>query len=61
MARRKRKGRAVNGVLLLDKAAGITSNKALQEVKHLYNAAKAGHEALDFFIGNVAVARRGAQ
>lgn len=43
MARRKRKGRAVNGVLLLDKAAGITSNKALQEVKHLYNAAKAGH------------------
>jgi len=43
MARRKRKGRAVNGVLLLDKAAGITSNKALQEVKHLYRAAKAGH------------------
>jgi tRNA pseudouridine55 synthase len=43
MARRKRKGRAVNGVLLLDKAAGITSNKALQEVKHLFRAAKAGH------------------
>ncbi len=43
MARRKRKGRAVNGVLLLDKAAGITSNKALQEVKHLFCAAKAGH------------------
>ena len=43
MARRKRKGRAVNGVLLLDKPSGITSNKALQEVKHLYRAAKAGH------------------
>ena len=43
MARRKRKGRAVSGVLLLDKPAGITSNKALQEVKHLFGAAKAGH------------------
>ena len=43
MARRKRKGRNVNGVLLLDKQAGITSNKALQEVKQLYGAAKAGH------------------
>jgi tRNA pseudouridine55 synthase len=28
---------------LLDKPAGITSNKALQEVKNLYHAAKAGH------------------
>ncbi len=43
MARRRRKGRAVNGVLLLDKPAGITSNKALQQVKHLFHAAKAGH------------------
>ncbi len=43
MAKRRRKGRDINGVLLLDKPAGITSNKALQEVKHLYNAAKAGH------------------
>lgn len=43
MARRRRKGRAVNGVLLLDKPAGITSNKALQEIKHLFRAAKAGH------------------
>ena len=43
MSRRKRKGRAVSGVLLLDKPAGITSNKALQEVKHLFGAAKAGH------------------
>ena len=43
MARRRRKGRAISGVLLLDKPAGITSNKALQEVKHLFHAAKAGH------------------
>lgn len=43
MARRKRKGRPVNGVLLLDKPAGISSNKALQQVKFLYRAAKAGH------------------
>ena len=43
MARRKRKGRQISGVLLLDKAAGISSNKALQEVKFLYRAAKAGH------------------
>jgi tRNA pseudouridine55 synthase len=43
MTRRKRKGRPVNGVLLLDKPAGISSNKALQEVKYLFRAAKAGH------------------
>ncbi|MCW8923764.1 MAG: tRNA pseudouridine(55) synthase TruB, partial [Gammaproteobacteria bacterium] len=43
MARRKRKGRSVNGVLLLDKPSGISSNKALQQVKNLYKAAKAGH------------------
>lgn len=42
-AKRKRKGRSVNGVLLLDKPAGITSNKALQQVKNLFRAAKAGH------------------
>ena len=39
MSRRKRKGRAISGVLLLDKPVGITSNKALQEVKHLFRAA----------------------
>jgi len=43
MARRKQKGRAVNGVLLYDKPAGISSNRALQQVKHLFRAAKAGH------------------
>ena len=40
---RRNKGRQVNGILLLNKALGISSNKALQEVKHLYHAAKAGH------------------
>lgn len=33
----------VDGVLLLDKPSGITSNGALQRVKRLLQAAKAGH------------------
>lgn len=33
----------VDGVLLLDKAEGLSSNHALQQVKHLFCAAKAGH------------------
>ncbi|TAK75716.1 MAG: tRNA pseudouridine(55) synthase TruB, partial [Gammaproteobacteria bacterium] len=32
-----------HGILLLDKPAGITSNGALQRVKRLFNAKKAGH------------------
>jgi tRNA pseudouridine55 synthase len=45
---RKRKGRPVNGILLLDKPVGISSNNALQKVRWIYNAAKAGHTgALD--------------
>ncbi len=43
MARRKRPGRNVDGILLLDKPAGLTSNGALQQVKRLFSAAKAGH------------------
>lgn len=43
MARRKHKGRNVSGVLLLDKPQGSSSNHALQKVKHLFGAAKAGH------------------
>lgn len=43
MGRRRRKGRAVHGILLLDKPAGMTSNGALQRVKRLYGAARAGH------------------
>jgi tRNA pseudouridine55 synthase len=35
--------RRVNGILLLDKPAGMTSNAALQAVKKLYAARKAGH------------------
>ena len=40
---RRNKGRQVNGILLLNKTLGVSSNKALQKVKHLYHAAKAGH------------------
>lgn len=42
MARRRR-GRPVSGILLLDKPPGLSSNQALQRVKRLYAAAKAGH------------------
>lgn len=42
-APRRPPARAVNGVLLLDKPLGITSNAALQTARRLYNAAKAGH------------------
>jgi len=40
---RRKKGRNVSGILLLDKPAGITSNGALQRVKSLFFAQKAGH------------------
>lgn len=43
MGRRRARGRDVNGILLLDKPSGITSNDALQQVKRLYFASKAGH------------------
>ncbi|MBT7307859.1 MAG: tRNA pseudouridine(55) synthase TruB [Gammaproteobacteria bacterium] len=43
MGRRNKKGRNVSGILLLDKPAGITSNSALQRVKSLFFAKKAGH------------------
>ncbi|MDF0377875.1 tRNA pseudouridine(55) synthase TruB [Methylophilus sp. YYY-1] len=39
----KRIKRAVSGVLLLDKPYGFSSNQALQKVKWLYQAQKAGH------------------
>ncbi|KEA64911.1 tRNA pseudouridine synthase B [Marinobacterium lacunae] len=45
---RKPKGRRIDGVFLLDKPGGISSNGALQRVKRIYGAAKAGHTgALD--------------
>jgi tRNA pseudouridine55 synthase len=40
---RRHKGRNVHGILILDKPPGLTSNDALQKVKRLYKAAKAGH------------------
>ena len=43
MARRRPRGRDINGIVLLDKPLGITSNAALQKVKRLFNANKAGH------------------
>ena len=45
---RRRKGRAVNGILLLDKPLGGSSNQLLQKVRWLFQAQKAGHTgALD--------------
>lgn len=45
---KRRKGRPVNGIVLLDKPYDISSNQALQKVKHIYFAQKAGHTgALD--------------
>ncbi|MBL0166225.1 MAG: tRNA pseudouridine(55) synthase TruB [Propionivibrio sp.] len=39
----KRTWQRVDGVLLLDKPGGMTSNAALQSARRLYSAAKAGH------------------
>lgn len=39
----KRRKRSVDGILLLNKPSGITSNRALQIVKRRLNAKKAGH------------------
>lgn len=43
MGRRRAQGRNISGILLLDKPRGLSSNGALQRVKRLYRAAKAGH------------------
>lgn len=43
MPRGKRRGRPLDGLLLVDKPGGETSNRTLQRVKRLYGAAKAGH------------------
>ncbi len=48
MGRRRKTGRSVNGIFLLNKPSGLTSNQALQRVKRIFNANKAGHTgALD--------------
>ena len=39
----RRSFRKLNGILLLDKALGVSSNKALQDARFLYQAEKAGH------------------
>lgn len=39
----RRPRRPIDGILLLDKPAGLTSNQILQWVKHRYQAEKAGH------------------
>ena len=41
--RTKRSWQRVDGVLLLDKSTGMTSNSALQSARRLFSAAKAGH------------------
>lgn len=40
---RRRKGRNVHGILLLDKPDGYSSNQAVQKVRWLFGARKAGH------------------
>lgn len=48
MGRRHKQGRPINGVLLLNKHSGVSSNFVLQGVKRLFDANKAGHTgALD--------------
>ena len=45
---RKRKGREIHGILLINKPSGYSSNKVLQRIKWLLQAQKAGHTgALD--------------
>jgi tRNA pseudouridine55 synthase len=40
---RRTRGRPLDGILLLNKPLGLSSNQALQEVKNIYFAQKAGH------------------
>lgn len=48
MGRKRRFGRSLNGVVLIDKAQGMTSNDVVQKAKRLFFASKAGHTgALD--------------
>lgn len=43
MSKPARFRREIDGILLLDKPLGVSSNAALQQVRQLYGAAKAGH------------------
>ena len=40
---RRRKGRDIHGIVLLDKPAGFTSSQAVQKIRWLFQARKAGH------------------
>lgn len=40
---RKPRGRSISGIIVLDKATGMSSNACLQEAKRLFEAEKAGH------------------
>ena len=43
MGRRRKFGRSVNGVIVIDKPSGMTSNDVVQRVKRLFFAEKVGH------------------
>ena len=43
MGRRRRRGRDLTGIVLLDKPVGMGSTEVLQRVKGLFHARKAGH------------------
>ncbi|WP_058834903.1 tRNA pseudouridine(55) synthase TruB [Luteimonas abyssi] len=43
MSKPRRRFRRIHGILLLDKPRGLSSNQALQRVRHLFEAEKAGH------------------
>lgn len=45
---RKKRGRDIDGIIVINKPLGLSSNQVLQRVKRLFNANKAGHTgALD--------------
>jgi tRNA pseudouridine55 synthase len=43
MSRRKPRGRSINGWLIIDKPAGLTSTDVVNRVKRIFDAQKAGH------------------
>lgn len=48
MAKPRKRGRDIDGVFLLDKPQGMSSNDIMQKVKRVFQANKAGHTgALD--------------
>lgn len=48
MARRRKNARAIDGMILIDKPTGISSNRVVQIVRRLFDANRAGHTgALD--------------